>query len=164
MKKFVFVAVVSTVFLSACGPTKPNYTMPAVDKVDHDHYSKSGTSSFSGQAFLKTKGGDVKYAAGERSCIMPDIQYLAQFHEKFKTHTVVNHPSWLELTKCVTADSEGRFEFKNLPAGKWVATSNVSWIVPICNMYGCYDSYQGGDLSKKFETIDGELTKVILSR
>jgi len=58
---------------TACLP--PRREVVAVSGVSEDElrsYAGTGPCAIRGQAFLKTRGGDVKYGAGELVTLMPD--------------------------------------------------------------------------------------------
>jgi len=101
-------------------------------------YAENGTASVSGQAFLKTRGGEVRYAAGDDVFLDPatDYQmalYLKDSGGKFLDSNgdpVLNpvaSKGWRKYRRTTIADAEGRFRFDKLPAGKYYVTSNVRW-------------------------------------
>lgn len=107
-------------------------------------YAAPGTAVVTGQAFEKTNGGDVKYAAGYTIRLLPATpysnDYLAQTtaHKNLagvgmfasgrfagdaeKLQAMHSH----ELT--TVADGSGHFEFRNVPAGFYHIYVRIEWL------------------------------------
>jgi hypothetical protein len=81
---------------------RPPYALrtPFLDS-DFRPWSKPGPAAISGQAFLRTVGGDVKTCAGQDVSLMPGTQY-----------------------------NDGRFSFGGLSARLWIVVVDVTWSVP----------------------------------
>ena len=88
--------------LAGCVQSRPPYALrtPFLDS-DFRPWSKPGPAAISGQAFLRTVGGDVKTCAGQDVSLMPGTQY-----------------------------NEGRFSFGGLSARPWIVVVDVTWSVP----------------------------------
>src|SRR5262245_40298090 len=77
---------------------------------------KSGSAVVSGQAFLKTRGGDVKTAAGEEVYLNPVTSYSEQWYEVAYTGgraLTEADPSYSDYVQTTIADGDGRFSFSN---------------------------------------------------
>lgn len=74
--------VLMTVVLSSCASiaAKP---IPRVLFQESEYLAlpKTGTATIIGQAFLKTRGGDVKTAAGNEILLNPVTSYSLQWYE-----------------------------------------------------------------------------------
>lgn len=96
-------------------------------------YASQGTSSITGQAFLKTRGGDVKYGAGNEIVLTPRTSYSSEWWTKavLQDHVLAPGDSLAEgFSGYTVADGEGRFRFDSLPAGEYFVITEVSWEVP----------------------------------
>lgn len=144
----------------------------------------TGTGVVTGQAFLTQRGGRVVSGAGSQVSLDPVTAISTEWWSRQArfwstlppdyaltdadqyTHAKARM-SWAAMTppspgfrkarRTVTADAEGRFRFSDVPAGKYYASTAISWIV------GQY-SYQGGLIGQPVEVRDGNTTEVILSR
>lgn len=133
-------------------------------------YLLSGSGSIAGQAFLKTRGGDVKYGAGNVITLEPAADYFAALNlQEQKLHVIgpdaedwwVPAPGqdWKRYRRETQADGEGRFSFMGLPPGKYFARTKIEWYVP--STYGGHQS--GGWVGKEVVVADGARSEVILS-
>ena len=134
----------------------------------------SGSATIEGQAFLKTMVGEVKYAAGNSVFVTPKTSYSDQVYYDYflPLYNLHNPYAWQQNQPPkadirykayfidVIADGEGRFEFKNVPAGYYYITTSVFWWVPT----GRYtSSLQGSILMKEINVEVGQKLKVILT-
>ncbi len=70
---------------SVAAATEPFTHSPFANEYDDCAFAYaylSGSGSLDGQAFLKTRGGDVKYAAGNPVVLMPVSPYTTEFFRK----------------------------------------------------------------------------------
>lgn len=127
---------------------------------------QSGTASLHGQAFLRTRGGEVRTCAGQKTSLIPASAYSRETHE-FVLRTmgrvpILNPdslaPTYARETRC---DAQGNFAFRNLPAGDWFVRSIVMWEVPMGNYV---TSTEGGVMSQPVTTHPGDTAEVIVSR
>jgi len=97
--------------------------------------STANTSTISGQAFLKTRGGDVKFGAGNEVILASASEYIESYYrEKGRIGSsgwrISQDPLNRELVSFMTttiADAGGNFEFKNLPAGEYMLFCEIYW-------------------------------------
>lgn len=128
-------------------------------------YAGQGTGSLIGQAFLKTRGGDVRYAAGNDVYLNPVTSYSTEwFDVAIRGGQPISEgdPRVQAFTRTTVADGEGRFEFNNLPAGDYYVVTWVFWEVP-SGAYGGMTT-TGGPVGSKVTVRDGETTRVIVGR
>jgi len=110
----------------------------AFDEAAYAAYRAPGTGTVTGQAFLKTRGGEVRYAAGDEVYLNPATDYEAARIFKLLRARFVDPTgkpvwtpapgeNWKTPQRTTTADAEGRFKFEGLPPGKYFVSSNVTW-------------------------------------
>lgn len=120
-----------------------------------------GTGRLTGQAFTKTRGGDVKFAAGNPVYLNPVTSYSTEWFElNIKQGIMLTPPDPRneKYRRTTTADGSGNFEFEGLPAGDYYVASGIFWEVPGPNGL----SRTGSSVGEKVTIKDGETTKVIV--
>lgn len=123
--------------------------------------AKPGTGKLTGQAFTKTRGGDVKYAAGNMVALNPVTTYSTEwFNVWAKQSRVMSEPDQraLKYARTTTADGMGNFEFSGLPAGEYYVVTGIFWEVPGPNGL----TTTGTNVGEKVVIKDGEATKVVV--
>jgi hypothetical protein len=99
----------------------------------HDAFMKEGTSTVSGQAFVKTMGGDVKHGAGNEVFLYPSTPYSLEWleHAALQGEEVANlDPRFGNYSRRQIGDAEGRFRFERIPPGKYLILCLIQWEVP----------------------------------
>lgn len=139
------------------------------DPSEHIPYKAQGTASLSGEAFLRTRGGDVRYAAGREVLLVPATSYGKEYIEKdlLAAHREKTPPlDWQmhETIRSTQADSTGRFSFAGLPSGDYIVFTTIFWEVPQYSRYGSYSSSSGGPVWQPVTVRDGEQKVLILTR
>jgi hypothetical protein len=95
-----------------------------------------GRCRVEGQAFTKTVGGQLRYAAGNTIAIRPDTMYVRDglYFRTYRPTPGVNvltsYPSldFLDAyTRTTTGDADGRFLFEDLPPGRYALTATITW-------------------------------------
>lgn len=95
---------------------------------------KKGTSSISGQGFLKAQGGFIQTAAGETVTLVPKSPYTDEivsvtrqdgFFEDYSG--VQKDPQYEPFRRVIVADKNGAFRFEGLPVGDWYIATRVIW-------------------------------------
>jgi len=136
----------------------------------YDAYRGEGTATITGQAFAKTRGGDVKVAAGEIVYLIPGTAYeseQAKFEHDFASAIEAGFVSItpafaseaLEFRREARADAEGRFRFDRIPAGKWLVECEIFWEVP-----GRLGLEKTGGLGLVVvEVVEGETKEVLVT-
>jgi len=119
-----------------------------------------GTSAIKGQAFLTTKGGDVKVAAGREVWLDPVTAYSMGWFTKAGCtwqwrELLPPSKTFLDARRQTVADAEGRFEFRNLPAGTYYVRTTVTWEVPSLGT-------QGGLLHETVTISSGETKALVM--
>ena len=164
MKKFAY-AIVSALAMAMFISCVQSYTIKTPFR--HEDWKLAlevGNCRLEGQAFLKTRGGDVKTCAGEKVFLMPYNDYTAELDIAGKqggySEASNLDPNIKNYWKVTTCDADGNFEFDNLPVGQWLLFTEVVWEIPT----GRYtSSVQGGDVTKIVQTIENSTQKVYLT-
>lgn len=126
-------------------------------------YSAQGNCSLSGQAFLTTQGGDVKYAAGRSITLMPDTPYNYEWfvqsivlNSKYENH----NPRANQYSRRAVADAQGNFTFTGIPAGQYIVYTKIDWTY----FNGQYNQQTGGEAAAFVSLTPGANEKVIVNR
>ena len=146
---------------------------------DYYPYSKPGTASIDGQAFVVVRGGDVlldtkgylttisdnaRTASGKDVTLDPATPYAMEWYMKSGTslRRFTNAPkdaAFRAARKTTIADESGKFRFDGLPAGRYIIRTTITWQTP-------RDSYrmmtQGGVASAVIDLAEGEQKTVII--
>ena len=88
-KKTIIVALltplISTVLFCGCATMQPQ-RVPRTAVFNEDEYATyagDGTATITGQAFVKTRGGDVKFGAGNKVFLNPVTTYSTEWYQKY---------------------------------------------------------------------------------
>ncbi len=161
----LFVALVS---LAACvqtsqGLPKPAYNMTTEFKHDDFKWSKAeGKGTITGQAFLRTRGGEVKTCAGSEVILVPDNAYTRESRTAALSgnySSVRWDPNYYDYRRKSICDAQGRFTFRSLPAGKWGVATAVVWEAP--SGQGLLP--QGGSLAQYVSLAEGQTAEIVLT-
>lgn len=101
-------------------------------EAEYAPYAEPGTGSISGQAFLKTRGGDVKYGAGNEVYLNPVTTYSTEWYQEtvLKNRRLKPADPRTEKYHWITvADGQGHFTFENVPAGDYYVACAITWMV-----------------------------------
>lgn len=123
-----------------------------------------GTGIVKGQAFLKTRGGDVKMAAGNEIILNPVTSYSNQWYDAYLLNKSLTEPDprYDQYVIKTIADADGKFEFINVPPGEYYLVAPVFWEAAVG--YQGALVRQGGIIAKKIKVQDGKELKIILTR
>lgn len=130
-------AAVGTLALVGCArpadaPLPAYQVTTPFQEQDFQQWAGAGPSSLSGQAFLKTVGGDVKTCAGSKVLLLPDNGYVEEMmanESSGSTYANMDH-RLLDYIRQSMCDAQGNFAFSALPAGNWVVMTSVTWGAP----------------------------------
>jgi hypothetical protein len=123
---------------------------------------KTGNATIKGQAFLTTKGGDVKKAAGKRILLNPVTSYSLEWYERSYLpgrRMEEADPKLEAYTRTQIADAEGRFVFKNVPTGEYFVTTTITWEIPTAYQ----GQVEGGLVTKRIKVNAGEEVEAIVT-
>lgn len=160
MIKFAGIVVFSLA-LSACASAPMPMNTPYSDSLFTASQQK-GTAKIVGQAFLKTRGGDVKYGAGNVVKLLPVNDYTSEMRQRvtIRGERVVADPRVDQFARTTVADGTGSFEFTDLPPGAWYISTLITWEVPSQNGL----KKTGGAAYATVILSEGETKKVIVTR
>ena len=159
----------------AGAPAQPASAIAA----DYYPYSKPGTASISGQAFVVVRGGDVlldgtgylttisdnaRTASGNDVTLDPATPFAMSWYMKTGTSLrrfgdAPKDPTFRAARRTTVADETGKFKFEKLAPGRYIVRTTITWQTP-------RDSYrmmtQGGVASAVIDLADGEQKTIII--
>lgn len=98
--------------------------------VEYAPFSGRGDGAVEGQAFLRTRGGDVKFGAGAVVALVPATSHGREWFER----TVLGgealepeDPRAARFRRTTRADGFGGFAFEELPAGEYLLACEIRW-------------------------------------
>jgi hypothetical protein len=143
--------------------TVPTPRYPPYSQSEYAPFSQPGSSSIIGQAFMRTRGGDVKVGAGSEVTLDPSTPLSKSWWEQigmlWNARSFAPPSEMLQYRKTVIADATGRFHFEKLPAGTYYVRSTVTWEAPTAAGL----ALQGGLVGKEVPVREGESVEVILT-
>ena len=149
--------------LTGCASFTP-MDRPAFPVAEYESLAKSGTGIVTGQVFLRTMVGEVRYGAGSEVMLNPVTSYSRFWYENgYLAKRAMGDADARQDAYIITtqADGSGNFRFDNVPAGDYYLTSSVFWQVPL----GQFSStQQGGWISEKISISDGEEVRKMLTK
>jgi hypothetical protein len=131
---------------------------------DAEPYLKPGTGAINGQAFMRTRGGEAKTAAGLEVRLFPATPYFLERYEAWGLSGNIQPdipPEALVFRRVTICDAGGNFDFSKLPQGEYALWCNIKWLVSL-GPYGV-ENYSGGVVKGKVTVREGETTKVLLT-
>lgn len=137
--KLAFLALPLTISLGCEMNTAPARApeweaMTPAREAEYAPFDRPGTGALTGQAFLRQRGGGVVRASGREVTLDPDTALSREWLQKAGSIwdlRNLTHPSPLfaSYRRTTTADADGRFTFRDLPAGKYLVRTEVTWEV-----------------------------------
>lgn len=128
-------AALSLVVLVFVGCAEPR--LARFDEAEYAPFAAVGSGTVVGQAFLKTRGGDVKYAAGCEVRLAPRTTVSEETYqreylggEKLEPIPAATLAKMRTYGQQVIGDGEGRFRFKAVPPGRYFIVTEITWEVP----------------------------------
>lgn len=161
IKRVLFLFVL-TFFISACA-THPQPRYVPFNEADFLPYAGIGNCKIVGQAFLKTRGGEVKFGAGNEVVLAPVTPYTQETQDRaiIKGEYLAPHdPRYMKFRRTTIADGNGNFEFENIPAGDYFVSCIIVWEVP--GRFGPKST--GGVASARVTAKPGETVRIIVTR
>lgn len=158
----VFAVALVGFIVTGCAGSLANPVARTAPYIEEEYapYVGDGTATITGQAFLKTRGGDVKYGAGNTVVLNPVTAYSSEWFQKAVLEGKAMRepdPRTTAHTRTTTADGEGRFKFANIPSGEYYIACPISWQV------GAYSS-SGGVAYAHISVQEGETVDVVVTR
>lgn len=159
-----FILLLSIFALVSCKTTEVVKRVP-YNELEYVHFKKAGTAKATGQAFLRTYSGDVKYAAGSKVFLIPVTSISNQWY--YQWYLVENHINpekiiakadtrHLAIIRTKQANGNGRFTFENIPAGEYFIITRIVWKVD--------QNTVGGFICNKVSIEDGKSHNFVITR
>lgn len=162
MRAIALIAIMISACASAGPPVAPQSQF---NEAEYAPFKVDGTATISGQAFLKTQGGEVRHAAGNLIFLLPSTAYTRDWVNlqvnnsatEWKKKIAEMDQRIAPYVRRVIGDSEGRFVFENVPAGNYIVYSDIHWRAG----YGI----TGGPAFASIQVTDGQrLTGVVATQ
>jgi len=162
---FRFTIVLLILGLVSCKTTREVVQRVPYNELEYVHFKKAGTAKATGQAFLRTSSGDVKYAAGSKVFLIPVTSISNQWY--YQWYLVENHINpekiiakadtrHLAIIRTKQANGNGRFTFENIPAGEYFIITRIVWKVD--------QNTVGGYVCNRVSIEDGESHNFVITR
>ncbi|HEX7861712.1 MAG TPA: hypothetical protein VF773_15355 [Verrucomicrobiae bacterium] len=161
--KTVFLALAAILFAIGCVAPQPKPFQTPFNEEEFAAYAKNGTGRIVGQAFLKTRAGDVKVGAGNTVQLAPVTPYTTEMRQRVTLNgerMLQADPRIEPYVRKTVADAGGNFEFANLPAGEYYLSCVITWEVPS----GSVLIPTGGIAYSTAKLGEGETVKVVVTR
>lgn len=156
--------------------TKP---IAPFDLQEYAAYQKDGQTKVDGQAFMRTRGGDVRFAAGSTVLLFPATTHGIEWAERMRAlfdlwKLMIEYDVDMEkpvfpkmdaradgYTHTTIADGGGNFHFDAIAPGEYIVFTNVFWEIPVINKK--HDTMPaGGFLVRQVSVPASGTIKVIL--
>lgn len=164
--KMIYTAALAMTLVGCAAPVqvRPDpVPRPAFPVAEYEALPKTGTATITGQAFLKTRGGDVKVGAGEPIWVFPVTSYSTfSYEKKYQQGLEIGaaDPRHSEYSRELISDASGRFTFRDLPPGDYYVIGRVKWQSPLQGQL----IENGGSIIKRVTVKNGEVAEVMLTR
>lgn len=153
--------------------TVSSYTMNTPYDAAAQAIVQNGNNAISGNALLRTVGGEVRSCAGIEMKLIKATAYAsermtAEFGGTESTFRAMGdnitsfRPENLDYESAAlraTCDSQGNFEFNDLPDGTYYIRTYLSWRVP--SQFGMVPT--GGTLMARVSLSGGERERVVMA-
>lgn len=146
--------------LAGCAAPQPKLVprQTQFDEAEYAPYRKAGTGKITGQVFLKTVGGDIKYGAGNKVTLNPATTHGREWMGILESNRLPaqGDPRAAEFQRITQCDGFGNFEFPDLPPGTYCLVSGVTWDTGVI--------LTGSTVVGLATVEDGKNVKVMLTR
>lgn len=151
--------------LVGCATRVPPRPAPTYVAAEYANLQKTGSGTVKGQAFLMTKGGEVRKGAGQTITLRPATDYAQKLVAHMKLRSLgYLPPDAAEFDRTTIADADGRFEFKDVAPGGYIVAGNVSWSVFYPGTFAPIEEKQGGYLVKNITVKPDSIADAMLTK
>lgn len=161
--RHVLMAAALAAGVTGCATMQP-VQRPPFPVAEYESLADEGTGVVTGQVFLRTMVGEVRYGAGSEVFLNPVTSYSTFWYQqdymaggRRLTPSDTRQDAYIIETQ---ADGEGRFRFEHVPPGDYYLVSSVFWQVPV----GYASSTQGGYIAERIKVENGKEVKQMLTR
>ncbi len=111
---------------------RPAPLLRPADSLEYAPYIWNGTLELTGQAFLTTKDGTVKPAAGRLVTLDPATSYARAWFRRYgadpnRFEDPAPDTRFASARRTTVADADGRFRFVRLGAGDYLVRTTIEW-------------------------------------
>lgn len=159
----ILIALLTFTLISCAVPQQER--VAKYDANEYARYAGSGSARITGQAFAKTVGGDVKYAAGNTVWLYPVTSMTTEWYQtsiKAGKPMKAGDQRMMQHSRSTVADGNGNFEFNGLPGGDYYVVTQVTWGVSTGMQFFPIEQ-TGSALHTKVHVGEGESKRVILT-
>ena len=154
------VSILATACTASLPPAAPAPLVP-FNAQEVAWVNTPGTATVEGQAFMKTRGGDVKYGAGEDVWLIPNSAHSFDWYSRLTSRYGDSQvkkmdPQLAALVRKTVAGGDGRFRFESVPAGPYLILTSVTWLAG--------RSQQGGFVGTTAQAENGKTVNIIVTR
>ncbi|MCG7584959.1 hypothetical protein [Photobacterium sp. OFAV2-7] len=164
MKNLFTISVFIVTCLTGCQTTSP-YKMTNTFNVEEVAWAKEpGSASISGEAFMRTQGGDIRTCAGIEASLTPvssyaDERMLLLYGSNWEGYNdsrqlPAGPTEYNSSTIRTICNADGEFYFNDLAAGEYYLVTPVTWMVK---------QLQGGNMMRRVKLDDGESLSLIIT-
>lgn len=169
MVRWSIVGLAAVLPLQACAPQPPKSPISQFNEAEIAWSKRTGTSTISGQGFMRQQGGGVVTCAGEDVVLTPVSSYSSEriailYNDTnkgfnpigFGSRNITAPPSeYLASSRRATCNAQGNFKFNSLPPGEFFVTTSVRWMAG--------NSPQGSFLMERVRVSEGREVEVVLT-
>lgn len=161
--KLALIGLCAMMVSGCAGMMPPAKRNVAFDEEMFKSSIEPGTATITGQAFLKTRSGEVKFGAGNEVVCVPVNAYTIETQQR----TIIGGENleapdsrYAKYRRVTQADGSGNFQFSNLPAGEYFISCIIQW--EYATSYGPMPT--GGVAYVRVKVNEGETVKVVATR
>ena len=134
-ERTLLLAIGASVWAASCTVVVQEVALPVPDMTEAEYALLDGDASIDGSGFVRpVLGGDVVSCAGAEVWLLPDVPYFQWVNnQRTDTDTVYRAlaaPSVRPYVRQTTCDIDGRFNFREVPQGRYLAGMVMAWEVP----------------------------------
>lgn len=178
--KTTFWAILISIITFSCGPPKTRTVLlkSHFNLYEVSWFYKKGKNTILGQAFLRTRGGEIKTCAGYEVNLIPASRYAEErmkalyentqkgflhiyYAYSKRTQFVPESPEYLRTKKPQSATPAEDLSSQTCQTGEYFVITEVIWEVP--SYYGGGTHPTGGYLMQRVKLKGGETKEIILT-
>lgn len=168
MRHLIAAIVMAAAAVFAGCHTQPQPRLVAFNEEEFAPYDQPGTGVILGQAFMVTRGGDVKNGAGRDVMCVPVTSYSTEVHERWVIGyqpLVDGDPRSKKYSRRAMCNGDGNFRIENLPAGDYYLWCPIEWEYVNGFTYGGPSTAPtGGFAYARARVENGQTTEVVVTR